>query len=410
MNEFLRHLFAERIGGERFGLDDTVYKFEKIKRAKRAAMTAHPDIELIDMGVGEPDDMAFPEVVQTLAEEAAKWENRTYADTGIDAFREAAAVYMQELYGVKLNPQTQVCHSIGSKPALAMLPACFIDPGDITIMTTPGYPVLGTWTRYFGGEVVQLPLTRDNGFFPDLEPLTPDQRRRAKLLYLNYPNNPTGASASEEQYRRAVDFARENQILLVSDAAYAALNFAGQPLSILSIPSAMDCAVELHSMSKGFNMTGWRLGWVCGNPLAVSAYISVKDNSDSGQFAAIQRAAIRALENQAAITPVICAKYERRLAAMTEILQQAGFPATMPAGSFFLYVESPKGTRQGDTFASAEDFSQWLIREKLISTVPWDDAGAFVRLSATFVAPGEDEEKRVLAELRRRLADVQLLF
>ncbi len=408
---YLQLNFADRIGGNRFGKDTTIYKFEKIKRAKRAAMAANPGKTLIDMGVGEPDDMAFPGVVAKLAEEAANWENRIYADNGIGEFKAAAVRYMSSLYGVELDAENEVCHAIGSKSALSLLPACFINPGDITIMTIPGYPVMGTWTKYLGGEVVNLPLLEENGFMPDLESLTADQRKRAKLLYLNYPNNPTGASATEEFFCKAVDFALKNQILIVSDAAYAPLNFKGKPLSILSIPGAKDCAIELHSMSKGFNMTGWRLSWVCGNALAVKAFATVKDNADSGQFAAIQKAAIVALDDQSNITPQICAKYERRLQSMTRTLQELGFPAKVPAGSFYLYVRAPKGTVEGTRFESGEDFSQWLIREKLISTVPWDDAGHYVRFSATFVARGgKDEEEKVLKEFASRLSDVKFLF
>lgn len=408
---FLQNNFAERIGGARYGKDTTIYKFEKIKRAKRAAMKANPGTAIIDMGVGEPDDMAFPEVINALAEEAAKWENRTYADNGISEFKEAVARYMKSLYKVDLDPEKEINHSIGSKAALSFLPACFINPGDITIMTVPGYPVMGTWTKYLGGEVINLPLLEEKGFFPDLSSLTEDQRKRAKLLYLNYPNNPTGASADEKMFAGAVKFAKENNILIVSDAAYAPLNFKGKPLSILSIPGAKDVAVELHSMSKGFNMTGWRLSWACGNELAIKAFSDVKDNADSGQFAAIQKAAVKALDNQAHITPKISQKYEHRLKRMTETLKRIGFPAKMPEGSFYLYVRAPKGTSDGTSFASGEDFSQWLIKEKLISSVPWDDAGHYVRFSATFVARGgKNEEEEVLNEFERRLSGVKFIF
>ena len=408
---FIQGNFADRIGGDKFGKDTKIYKFEKIKRAKRAALQANPGAEIIDMGVGEPDDMAFPEVVKTLAEEAAKWENRTYADNGIADFNRAAARYMKALYNVELDPEKEICHAIGSKSALSLLPACFINPGDCTIMTIPGYPVLGTWTQYLGGKVINMPITVENGFFPELDKISPEDRKRAKLLYLNYPNNPTGASATPEMFEKAVKFAKDNDILIVSDAAYAPLNFKGKPLSIFSIRGAKDVAVELHSMSKGFNMTGWRLSWVCGNELAVRAFANVKDNADSGQFAAIQKAAIAALDNQSKITPLISSKYERRLKTMTETLKKIGFPARMPEGSFYLYVKCPKGTDSGVKFENAEEFSQWLIKEKLISTVPWDDAGHFVRFSATFVARGgEKDEKRVLEEFSKRLEGLKFIF
>ncbi|NLZ59204.1 MAG: LL-diaminopimelate aminotransferase [Lentisphaerae bacterium] len=400
---YLQTLFAERIGGSSFGKDSTIYKFEKIKRAKAAALKANPGAELIDMGVGEPDDKAFPEVLEALSAEAAKLENRFYSDNGCSEFKQAAATYMQELYGVQLDPETEVLHSIGSKSALSLLPSCFINPGDISVMTVPGYPVMGTWTKYLGGEVVNLPLLKENNFLPQLEQLSAEQKKRCKLIYLNYPNNPTGASASPEFYDQAIAFAKENNCLLVVDAPYAPLNFSGKPLSILSRPGGKDYAVELHSMSKGFNMTGWRLGWVCGNSEAIKAFAAVKDNADSGQFLAIQKAAIQALRKQAEITPQIGEKYRRRLAALVDTLQSLGFDAKMPEGSFFLYVEIPKGIKGGRRFANAEEFSQWMISEKLISTVPWDDVGHFVRFSATFVAPGLEEERRVLEEVRKRL-------
>lgn len=408
---FLQSNFAGRIGGDRFGKDTKIYKFEKIKRAKRAAMAENPGVELIDMGVGEPDDMAFPAVVDSLCREAAKWENRTYADNGCAEFKEAAARYMKALYGVELDPATQFCHTIGSKSALSLLPACFINPGDVTLLTVPGYPVMGTWTKYLGGEAVNLPLLEENGYLPDLDAIPEDIRKRAKLLYLNYPNNPTGASASVEFFTKAVKFAKENQILIVSDAAYAPLNFQGKPLSIFAVPGAIDCAVELHSMSKGFNMTGWRLGWICGNELAVKAFATVKDNADSGQFLAIQKAAVAALDDQAAITPAISEKYRRRLTSMVDTLKKLGFNAKVPAGSFYLYVRAPKASSDGTRFASGEDFSQWLIKTKLISSVPWDDVGPYVRFSATFVARGgKAEEDRVLAEFAKRLSGAEFEF
>lgn len=212
-------MFAERIGGANYGKDTEIYKFEKIKRAKAAAKKEHPDVELIDMGVGEPDDMADARIVAKLAEEAAKPENRGYADNGIAEFKEAAAEYLKNVFGVDgIDPETEVNHSIGSKPGLAMMPSCFINPGDVTIMTVPGYPVMGTHTKYLGGEVYNVPLTKENNFLPDLDSIPEDIRRRAKLFYLNYPNNPTGAGATPEFFRKVVDFAKANNIVIVHDA------------------------------------------------------------------------------------------------------------------------------------------------------------------------------------------------
>jgi LL-diaminopimelate aminotransferase len=408
-DSYIQNLFAERIGGVRYGKDTAIYKFEKIKRAKRAAMTAKPGVELIDMGVGEPDEMAFPEVVQTLSDEARKPENRGYADNGDEMLKASAARYMERVCGVKgIDPQKEVLHSIGSKAALSILPACFINPGDVVLMTTPGYPVFGTHSKYYGGEVLNLPLTPANSFLPDLKSIPADKLKRAKVLVLNYPNNPTGASATPEFFKEVVEFALKNKIIVISDSAYAALVFQGKPLSFLATPGAKEVGIELHSTSKSFNMTGWRIGFVAGNELLVKAYGDVKDNSDSGQFLAIQHAAAYCFDHPE-ITEKIAAKYSRRMDLLVACLNKFGFQAKKPAGSFFLYVRAPK--RAGSVaFAKAEDASQWLITEKLISTVPWDDAGAFLRFSVTFSAKGADDEKRVIQEIEKRLADAKFEF
>ncbi|MGG4345021.1 LL-diaminopimelate aminotransferase [Paenibacillus lautus] len=408
---YIQQSFANRIGGANYGKDTAIYKFEKIKRAKAAAKQEHPGTELIDMGVGEPDEMADAGIVAKLAEEAAKRENRGYADNGIPEFKEAAVRYLKNVFGVEgIDGATEVLHSIGSKPALAMLPSCFINPGDITIMTVPGYPVLGTHTKYLGGEVYNVELKKENGFLPDLSSIPEDIARRAKLLYLNYPNNPTGASATVEFFTEVVEWARKYGVVVVHDAPYAALTYDGlKPLSFLSVPGAKDVGVELHSLSKSYNMTGWRIGFIAGNPLVVKAFGDVKDNNDSGQFIAIQKAAAYGLDNPQ-ITEKIAEKYSRRHNMLVDVLNGLGFTAEKPKGSFFLYVEAPKGVKGGRRFESGEDFSQYLIREKLISTVPWDDAGHFVRFSVTFIADGEEEEKRVISEIRRRLSDVEFEF
>lgn len=402
---YIQGLYAERIGGANYGKSTAIYKFEKIKRAKIAARKAKPSLPLIDMGVGEPDEMAFPAVVKALQEEAAKPENRGYADNGGASFKAAVARYMKSVFAVDLNPDTEILHSIGSKAALSILPACFINPGDVVLMTVPGYPVLGTHARYYGGEVHNLPLTGENGFLPDLASIPTDVLKRAKILVLNYPNNPTGASATLEFFAAAVSFARNNGLIIVQDAAYAALIFEGKPLSILQVPGAAEVAVELHSLSKGFNMTGWRIGWVCGSEMIVKAYGDVKDNSDSGQFLAIQNAAAAALDSPE-ITTAIAAKYSRRMDLLVDALAASGFPVVKPKGSFFLYTKSPfsaEGPGGTITFKSAEDFSQWMISENLISTVPWDDAGNYVRFSVTFEGKGEEAEQLVIGEIRKRL-------
>ena len=407
---YIQSLFAERIGGSMFGKDTKIYKFEKIKRAKRAALAANPGAELIDFGVGEPDEMAFPGVVKKLQKEAEKPANRGYADNGIAEFKEAAARYLAKVYKVKgIDPDTEVLHGIGSKPVLAMFPAVFINPGDVTLMTAPGYPVMATHTRWYGGEVHILPLIQSNGFLPDLDAIPSDIKRKAKLLYLNYPNNPTGAGATRAFFEKAVKFAKENDVIVVHDAAYAALMYRTKPLSFLSVSGAKDVGVEIHSLSKAYNMTGWRLAFVAGNARIIAGYGNVKDNYDSGQFKAIQQAGVYALDHPE-ITGKIKAKYERRLTSLVATLREMGFDASMPAGTFYLYVKMPKGVKNGRRFANADEFSEFLITEKLISTVPWDDAGSYIRFSATFESKGLADEKRVLKEFKKRMSGLQFEF
>lgn len=411
---YIQNLFAERIGGRQYGKSTAIYKFEKIKRAKRAAMAAHPGKEIIDLGVGEPDEMAFPEVVEALCTEARKPENRGYADNGDAVLKEAAARYLREVCGVaQIDPETEVVHSIGSKAALSILPAALVNPGDVVLMTVPGYPVFGTHAKYYGGQVYNLPLTEQRQFLPDLGSVPAEVLNKAKVLVLNYPNNPTGASATAEFFAEVVAFARKHNLVVVHDAAYAALVFEGKPLSFLAVPGAKEVGIELHSASKSFNMTGWRCGFVAGNPLLVRAYADVKDNTDSGQFLAIQHAVAYGLDRPA-ITQQIAAKYSRRMDGLVRVLLKAGFQARKPKGSFFLYVRAPRAAvRTGGeriTFNSAEDVSQWLITEKLISTVPWDDAGNYLRFSVTFVAKGAADEGRILEEIGNRLSDVKFEF
>ena len=400
-------LFAQRIGGASFGTSTEIYKFERIKRAKAEARKKNPSVELLDFGVGEPDQMAPAPIRKAMKKAVDDPANRGYSDNGIMEFRKAAADYMSKFFGVSgLNPETEICHSIGSKPALAILPLCFIDPGDVTLWTVPGYPVLATHTRYLGGEVVKLPLLKENGFYPDLKSIKPDVAKRAKLFYVNYPNNPTGAAPSEEFFDRLIAFCDKNGILIVQDAAYATLVYGRAPLSILSRPGGKETAIELHSMSKSYNMTGWRLGFVAGAERVVKAYAEVKDNVDSGQFKAIQVAACAGIADKK-LSDSIKDHYEQRLKKLVAVLREIGFDAALPGGTFYLYVKAPRAAGSV-SFVNAEDASQFLIKNCLISTVPWDDAGSFLRFSATFESQGLRDDDRVIGELKTRLRSAGL--
>ncbi len=405
---YFQQLFADRVGGAEYGKSNAIYKFEKIKRAKRQAIVDFPQRRLIDFGVGDNDEMAPATVRERMAVEINKPENRGYTDNGIAAFKEAAARFMERNFSVTLDPATEVNHCIGSKTALSMLPACFINPGDITLMTAPGYPVAGTHTAYYGGSVYKLPLLAENDFFPDLDSIPAEVADKAKLLVLNYPNSPTGRVATVDFYRRVIDFARAKQLVVVQDAAHIMLSYDDAPLSFLSVEGAREVGVEVHSLSKAFHMIGWRIGWVCGHAQIVRAFADVKDNCDSGQFAAIQHAAAAALDTPS-IPADTRAKYQRRLEKLTAMLRRIGFTCQMPGGTYFLYVRSPKAAA-GAEFANAEQASQHLITQQSMVTVPWDDAGAYLRFSATFEAPTEADEDALIADAEQRLQQLSLQF
>ncbi len=406
---YFQNLFADRIGGALYGKGTEIYKFEKIKRAKRKALRDYPDRQLLDFGIGENDSMAAKSIRDVMAAEINKPENRGYADNGIAEYKAAAARFMQRHFGVSLDPATQINHCIGSKPAYAMLPACFINPGDVTLISVPGYPVAATHTRYYGGEVFKMPLLAENDFLPDLDAVPDDIYRRAKLMVLNYPNSPTGRTAPPEFFEKVVALAKQKEFVVVQDAAHILLTFDGQPRSFLQTPGALDVGVEVHSMSKGYDMIGWRMGFVCGHPRIVSAFADVKDNSDSGQFIAIQKAAAAALDDDS-IPAQINAKYRRRLHKLVATLQQCGFDCELPGGTYFLYSKAPTGTKSGETFAAAEDATRHLIEQFGIVTVPWDDAGAYLRFSVTYVAETEADEDALMAETKTRLGDAGLVW
>ena len=406
---YFQQLFADRVGGAGYGKGTAIYKFEKIKRAKRKALADHPERKLIDFGIGENDEVAPPAIRKVMAAEIDKPENRGYADNGIAAYKEACARFMQRNFGVEIDPVKEVNHCIGSKTALAMLPAAFINPGDLTLMTVPGYPVAGTHTKYYGGAVHALPLLPKNNFLPDLDSIPADVRERAKLLVLCYPNSPTGSLATRDFYQRVIDFALANNVVVVQDAAHIMLSYDGAPLSFLSVPGAKDVGVEVHSMSKGFHMIGWRLGWVCGHERIVQAFADVKDNSDSGQFGAIQKAGAAALDD-ASIPAQVRQKYHRRLKKLVDVLTRCGFDCQVPGGTYFLYTKSPRGIAGGPQFETAEASSQYLITEHSICTVPWDDAGAYLRFSVTYEAADEAAEDQLMAETEARLRKIQPVF
>ncbi len=404
-------MIAERLGGARFAEQTAVNKFATLRKIKTEAIRKKPHLALIDMGEGDPDTPADPRIVKVLAEEAGKSENRRYAFNGVPEFQEAAAGYLEQVYGVKgLEVSKQILHGIGSKSILGLLPMCLINPGDVTLMTTPGYPITAIQTRYLGGEVYNLPLWEDNDFFPDLHAIPGEIARRAKLLYINYPNNPTGRVATRAFFESVVEFALQNDIQVLHDATYASMRYDGaRPLSFLNIEGADQVGVEVHSLSKMFSMTGWRLAFVAGKTQLIQAYGVAKNNTDCGQFRAIQKAGAFALKNPQMIEEV-CSKYSRRFDLLVSALNNVGFSASKPKATLYSYVRRPSGTATGRRFASATDFVEFLLKEALIATVPWDEAGEYVRFSVTFEAETPEAEKVVIHEMQKRLARLDLAF
>ncbi|MDR0326762.1 MAG: LL-diaminopimelate aminotransferase [Planctomycetaceae bacterium] len=406
---YFQTLFAERIGGVQYGKSNEIYKFEKIKRAKRQAIKDFPDRPLLDFGIGENDAMADENVRRIMSQQINLLENRGYADNGCIEFKETVARFMKRTFNVDLDPVTEINHSIGSKPALAMLPQCFINPGDVTMMTVPGYPVAGTHTRYCGGTVHNLPLTAENQFYPDFNSVPADVWKRTKMIVLNYPNSPTGQVATENFFKRVIELAHRHQFVVVQDAAHSMFTYSKPPISFLQVPGAKEVGVEVHSLSKGWNMIGWRIAWICGHERIVRAFADVKDNSDSGQFLAIQKSAIAALDDPS-IPAEAKRKYYRRLEKLVATLRQFNFECEVPGGTYFLYIKAPKGLSDGTSFADAEAVSQYLIREHSICTVPWDNAGAYLRFSVTYLAPDELAEDDLMFQLAERLGNTTFTF
>lgn len=409
--DFIDSMISERLGDLSFFNTATrLYKFEKIKKMTKDAKLNNPNTKLIDLGVGEPDKIADDDIINVLCKESYKNENRFYADNGILEFQEAACRFMKNMYNIDNLTCQNVMHGIGSKSILAMIPIGFINPGDICLMTVPGYPILGTYSKFLGGEIYPLPLCEENNFLPDLENIPHDILKKAKLLYINYPNNPTGQVATKEYYEYLVNFCRKNKIFIISDLAYGTLTYDNnKPLSIFSIDGAMDLCLEIHSLSKSFNMTGFRIAFVVGSPKTIQLYSTIKSHTDSGQFIPIQKAATFALDNYDRFIKENINRYSRRFDLLIDVLRKVGFKVEKPKGGFYLYAPIPKGAND-ITFNNAEDAFTYILNNAMISTVPWDDCGSYLRLSVTYEASNEDEEINLMREIYNRLMSLNLTF
>lgn len=310
-------------------------RIDAMKAAKRAQ-----GVDVIDLGVGDPDLPTPGHIVESLVEAVRDPATHHYPDyTGMLSYREAVATWYRERFAVELDPKTEILALIGSKEGIAHVPEAFVNPGDYVLVPDPGYPVYKTATLFAEGKVHEMPLAAENGFLPDLEAIPADVLARSKLMFLNYPNNPTGAVASLGFFNEVVEFAREHDIVVIHDNAYSEISFDGyRAPSFLEADGAMEVGIEMHSLSKTYNMTGWRIGMACGGADLIAGLGRVKTNIDSGAFDAIQRAGITALTSPQDCIAQSCDVYRERRDALVAGLTGLGFSVTAPKATFYVWM------------------------------------------------------------------------
>ena len=324
------------------------YLFAEVDRRKRELKGRGKDV--IDLGVGDPDLPTPDFIIEALSQAAQDPGNHRYAlDAGMPAFRESIRDWFRKRFGVKLDAEKEILPLIGSKEGIAHLPLAVLNPGDGAFIPDPGYPPYRSGTLFAGGVPILMPLLESNEFLPDLSFLDSPVLKKAKILYLNYPNNPTSATASKAFFQEAVNFAHEHGLLIAQDAAYAEVGYDGyEAPSILEIEGAMDVAVEFHSLSKTFNMTGWRVGFAVGNREALALLAKVKSNIDSGIFQAVQLAAKKALDQGESAHREILRVYQKRRDLFIQGLNRIGWAARLPQATFYCWIPVPPGSTSGE--------------------------------------------------------------
>jgi len=356
------------------------YLFARIDEMK--AETLSKGVDLIDLSIGDPDIPTPSHIVEAMKRAVEKPEHHRYPSyAGMLSFREAVSRWYKRRFGVDLDPSAEVLSLIGSKEGIGHLPIAFIDPGDIVLYTSPGYPVYPIGALFAGGEGYELPLYEQNGFFPDLDAIPPDVLKRARLIYLNYPNNPTSAVATEEFFGELVEFALKHNIIVCHDAAYTELYFDGEkPISFMEIDGARDVGIEIHSLSKTYNMTGWRVGFAVGNREVIAALGKVKSNLDSGIFQAVQEAAITALETEETVLDELRQIYQERRDVLYDGLVSLGIKSTRPKATFYLWARVPEGF-------DSMSFTAHLLDRAGILTTPGNGFGTpgegYIRFALT---------------------------
>lgn len=356
------------------------YLFATLDRKKSEARAR--GIDIIDFGVGDPDLPTPDHIVEAAAKAVRDPATHRYPSYyGMEEFRTAIASYYQRRFGVDVDPQTQVLPLIGGKEGIAHLASAFVDPEDLVLIPDPAYPVYETSALLAGGKIETLPLTPETGYLPQLDQIHPDQAMLSKILWLNYPNNPTGAVCTEELFEQAVELCQQFDLLLAHDAAYSEITYDGYVApSLLQVSGASDHGIEFGSVSKTFNMTGWRVGWAVGAPTAIEALGRVKTNIDSGIFNALQIAAIAALEGPTDSTARMVEIYQRRRDLLVDGLNAAGWDVERPKGSIYIWAKVPNGN-------SSIEFTEFLLEKAGVIVAPGSGYGrhgeGYVRFSLT---------------------------
>ena len=314
------------------------YLFAELDKAKEEALAKGMDV--IDLGVGDPDLPTPSHIVDALKKAAENPVNHRYPSyVGMLSFRQAVAAWYERRFGIKLEPQKEVLTLIGSKEGIAHLPLAFINPGDVSLVPTPAYPVYHIGTLFAGGKSYFMPLLEENNFLPDFDKIQHDVARQAMIMILNYPNYPTAAVSEEEFFERVIAFAKKYEILICHDAAYTELYYDGyKPISFLNVAGAKEVGIEIHSLSKTYNMTGWRIGFAVGNEKVIAGLGKIKSNIDSGVFQAVQEAGIVALNTDESLIEANRKVYQERRDLMVEGLREIGLKGNPPKATIFLWV------------------------------------------------------------------------
>jgi len=372
------------------------YLFKEIDRVKEEVRARGVDI--IDLGVGDPD-LPTPDFIIAALQRAVEdpSTHRYPSYSGMNDFREAVARWYGRRFGVTLDPEREVVTLIGSKEGIAHLPLAFNNPGDLNLATSPAYPVYHIGTMFAGARTHFLPLLEENHFLPDLTQISPEVARQAKLFFFNYPNNPTAAVADSDFFARVVAFCQEYNIIAVHDAAYTEMAYDGyRPPSFLETPGAKEVGIEFHSLSKTYNMTGWRLGFAVGQAQVIEGLGKIKSNIDSGAFNAIQYAGIAALDSDQAAVVENCRILQERRDILVAGLKKLGYRVTAPKATFYVWLPTPTGL-------SSAQFTSLLLEQAGIVTTPGNGFGTpgegYVRLALTVPAPRIEEALARLARL-----------